>query len=465
MPRRQRAYSRASAQNWLRPALLLTSSAAIASVLIAVSPSTANSATALAFETEAMSWSPTTAAVLVNDTNASGGKTLQITVNSTGTRSSTLPAGTGLSIRARSDKCMGTPTMTVTIDGANATAFTVSSAAWTVYKVTKTITAAPHTIKIATSNLSNLILCRRAIYLDTVSVEIVVPPTTTTTPPPTTTTPPPTTTTPPPTTTTPPPTTTVAAGTPIFTGDYETGDPSQWAVCQTKFINGPCSSNNNSNYSLQVQNSQRRQGSFAARFELRDGDVPSFGGGERTEVEGTDATGGREGEETWYQWSTMFTSTFPSNHATQGWGLVAQWHPYGSTGSPPVSMNVDVENGKWGLVLNRQSSPGTYIGAYVVWKGALLPGTWQDIKLHIKWSANDNVGYVEMWHNGTRQTFTGGPCSGQTRCTARTLIPGNGGTYFKQGYFRDARVSGTGIVYHDGFRVAKTEAALGSPTP
>jgi len=42
----------------------------------------------------------------------------------------------------------------------------------------------------------------------------------------------------------------------------------------------------------------------------------------------------------------------------------------------------------------------------------------------------------------------------------RTLMPGGGGVYFKQGYYRDPSIVQTGVVYHDGFSIADTEDGL-----
>ncbi|MFE3290942.1 polysaccharide lyase [Rhodococcus sp. NPDC059234] len=249
---------------------------------------------------------------------------------------------------------------------------------------------------------------------------------------------------------------------PLFTGDFETGNFSQWPICQSVAINDACSLYDNSHYSLQVQSAVRRQGRFAARFEVRDGDVPAtVPGGERAEVQGGPETGGSEGADLWYQWSTQFSTTFPANHASQGWGLVSQWHGE-VDGPPPLGMYVDVGDGQWGLRVNAQTSPGQFIASYVPWRTGLAQGSWQDIKIHIKWSTDDRVGFVELWHNGIRQTFTDAPCAGQDRCYVRTLIPLGSTTYFKQGYYRDPNVTGTGILYHDGFTVAPTESGLGA---
>lgn len=234
----------------------------------------------------------------------------------------------------------------------------------------------------------------------------------------------------------------------LFTGDFETGDLSQWQTCQSVVRNGPCT-NYPAHYSMQVVTSPVRQGSYAGRFELRDGDVPNFGGGERAEVNiDVPLTGATEGADGWYQWSTQFGPNFP----VQGWGAVlSQFHS--GKGSPPVSMDT-VGTNRWGLTL---------YGGTVVWSTPLNPGSWQDIKLHIRWSTKAATGYIELWHNNVQQTFTGTSCAipqFPTRCASATLASKKG-SYFKQGYYRDQAHTQTGVVYHDGFTSATTEAGLG----
>lgn len=235
----------------------------------------------------------------------------------------------------------------------------------------------------------------------------------------------------------------------LFTGDFETGDFSQWVV-QNVFHNDPGAEYTDTYAAAIVTGSP--QGSYGARFELRDGDVP-FGSSERTEVQGPSYTsGGEEGDDRWYEWWTKFDPLFPSNHASQGWGLVAQFHDQ-SGGSPPLGLYVDDANGQWCLRVNEQSSPGVFVASHVLWSAPLDNGVWQKVKLHIKWSTNSTVGFVELWHDGVAQPLTGGA----TKVFIQTLTPGGGGTYFKQGYYRNGAVTGTGVVFHDGFVAATTD--------
>ena len=227
----------------------------------------------------------------------------------------------------------------------------------------------------------------------------------------------------------------------IFKGDFETGNVHQWDGCQHEFSTDECSEYDGSGHTMQLVESPRRQGKYAARFEVRDGEGTNWSG-ERSEVVlGEERTMAKPGDDTWYQWSTQFGANFPE----AGWGAVtSQWHD-DSNNSPPLSF--DVGEGRWVLAQD---------GADEIWGVPLKEQVWHDIKLHIKWSRGGD-GSIELWHNGVQQTFTG-RCAGTTKCMGKNL--GIGGHYFKQGYYRSDQTSETGVIYHDGFSVARSEAGL-----
>lgn len=255
-------------------------------------------------------------------------------------------------------------------------------------------------------------------------------------------------------TTTPPPPYTPQS---LFVGNFETGNFSQWSTCQNIVYNSNCSGYNGAHYSLTVQSTIKRQGNWAARFEVRNGDQP-FCCGERSEIHGGNALTSVEGQERWYQWATYFGAGFPT---TQGWSAVAQWHA-DADGSPPLAFHSSddgLSNGYFGLIERRYASPSQLLSSNLIWQVPENPGTWHDIKLHVKWSTSDASSLIELWHNGVKQTFSGA-CAGLTQCKLRTMMPGGGNVYFKQGYYRDPNYTITGVVYHDGFSMAATEADL-----
>ncbi|WP_157514294.1 polysaccharide lyase [Nocardia concava] len=250
-------------------------------------------------------------------------------------------------------------------------------------------------------------------------------------------------------------------GTEPFVGDFETGNFDQWAQCQNVVLPSvPCVKFHISNDRMQVESNVVRQGKYAGRFELHRGDVP-FGlcCGARAEVSGEDYTRADEGDERWYQWSTRFQAGFPSD---SGWTVLSQWHA-DQDGPPPLAVAAgptNVADGRWGVVVSTWKSPGHPGKTYTPWSAPIVPDVWTDIKMHVKWSAADDIGFVELWIGGVPQVFDAAPCTGQTRCMVRTLMPDGGGIYFKQGYYRDPEIVPNGVVFHDGFSMAPTEAGL-----
>ncbi|MCV7071987.1 heparin lyase I family protein [Mycobacterium rufum] len=243
---------------------------------------------------------------------------------------------------------------------------------------------------------------------------------------------------------------------PIFVGDYSTGNFSQWAVVQNKYFNSYGKDYVPQYPATIVADAVK---GLVARFEVRSGDYPGFVSGDRSEVQSTTALSGgaTEGQTSWYSLSTKFEPGFPQNHASLGWGLVNQWHASDAGGSPPLAFIVNGQNGYLSLMAERQSAPGVYLGKVILWQTPLDVGTWHDLKMEVTWSASDTIGSVRLWQNGVAQTLT----NGSTTYHVRTLVPGGGGVYYKEGYYRQRDLAPTGVVYHAGFRVASTEAGLG----
>ena len=77
--------------------------------------------------------------------------------------------------------------------------------------------------------------------------------------------------------------------------------------------------------------------------------------------------------------------------------------------------------------------------------------------MQICWSTSDSTGFVQLWLNGVRQTFT----DGSQTYYVRTLIPGAAtpSVYYKEGYYQNGIVP-TGMSTTPGFRCAAAEEAL-----
>jgi hypothetical protein len=231
-----------------------------------------------------------------------------------------------------------------------------------------------------------------------------------------------------------------------FLGDYGTGDFRQWPSVQNKEYNGAGVDYRPTYSATVVDDSVKGK---AARFEVRSGDVPEFGGGERSQVGSHESeTGGTEGQTLWYQLSTKFDQAFPQNHADLGWGVTNSWHPNSAVGSSPFQWSVTAKNGYWSLVINDQAAPGVYLPTSgSIFDTPLNVGQWHDVRMQVHFSTSENVGWIRLWLNGVRQTFV----DGADTFFAPTLIPGTTTVYYKEGYYRQA-MTPTGVVYTAGFR-------------
>jgi hypothetical protein len=208
-----------------------------------------------------------------------------------------------------------------------------------------------------------------------------------------------------------------AGATTLFTGDFETGDLSQWTKAQVVAADR-----------IQVVASPRRQGSFAARFEVRQGDDPINASGNRAELVWS-KNPETEGSERWYGWSTLWPEGYPSEKT---WQLFTQWHHSGCCGSPPMELYVNGET----IYLRVNASQ-------VVWSEPLVRGKWHDFVMHVKWSSSASVGYVELWYDGKLAL---------PKTYGKNLYAGEVNT-MKIGLYRNATIQPVGVLYHDGMRV------------
>ena len=140
-----------------------------------------------------------------------------------------------------------------------------------------------------------------------------------------------------------------------------------------------------------------------------------------------------EGSEYYYKWSTLFAPDFPSVNT---WQLFTQWHHEGPNGSPPVEFYVRGER----IYLRLQGRDDM-----VVWNAPLVRGQWLDFVFHVKWSSNPSVGFVELYFNGQLVL---------PKKSVATMYSGDL-NYLKIGLYRDAAVKPVGVVYHDGWIMAR----------
>jgi hypothetical protein len=224
-----------------------------------------------------------------------------------------------------------------------------------------------------------------------------------------------------------------------FSGDWETGDASQWTANHWN-RNAPLSDQ------FQIVTDPVRQGTYAAKFTVRPGDQFGSTSGERSEVlwTGSDEA---EGQDYWYSWSTLFPTDWS---APRNWGIFLQWHAFNWT-TPAVAFNardnsvvINVDGGP----LNAAGTTGSVRNVFPL-LSTLNKGLWNDFIAHIKWSSG-NDGAITVWHRVDGEDaytkvldVSGFPTlQSQDGVTAKN--------YVKMGLYRDADTK-TDVIYHDGF--------------
>jgi uncharacterized protein (TIGR03382 family) len=222
---------------------------------------------------------------------------------------------------------------------------------------------------------------------------------------------------------------TLATASTVWRGDFETGNLSQWDREQTV-----------SSSRLLVVSSPAREGRYALKTTVRQGDNPIRASGNRNELLYLDREA--PGSEFFYKWSTLFPKSFPRSSK---WQIFTQWHHDGNGGSPPLEFYVVDDQ----LRLRVGGSSGK-----IIWRAPLQREQWNDFVLHVKWSPDPKAGFVELYHNGkvvVPLTKVATQYSGQRN-------------YLKLGLYRDASISPEGVVFHDGFvQATRLEDVMPAP--
>jgi hypothetical protein len=225
--------------------------------------------------------------------------------------------------------------------------------------------------------------------------------------------------------------------TPLWRGDFETGDLSQWS--RTLDIQAGTTDR------LVVVDDPVREGRHALRATVKYGDLNNNGA--RAEVV-LASPQFREGDERWFHWYTMFPADFV---ASSSWMLFTQWHSNGF--GVPVRLGMRGETVSFRVMGHQYDRAGQW-DAGTLWKAPLERGRWNEYLLHVKFSDNPKIGFVELWVNGA-------PVVPKTMHA--TLELGDS-VYLKMGLYRDRSVQWDQHIYHDGMTVYADDPRLGAPS-
>jgi hypothetical protein len=223
-------------------------------------------------------------------------------------------------------------------------------------------------------------------------------------------------------------------------GGFETASFSEWDALQSKPGRAT------------VVAAPVREGSYAARFEVRRGDNPlRCSCGERSEL--VKHTGEKPGMTSVWAWSAYFPAAFAVRPGKRV--VFTQWHDYGAGHPAPLVVRVvsagGVERLGLGVVGGPMAHPVTRDWTF----GRLERGRWYDFVARIRW-ASDATGSVELMIDGA---WVVPPTS------TPTLFVENGakGVYLKQGVYRATPWSETTVAFLDGMRRATTLADVLPP--
>lgn len=183
----------------------------------------------------------------------------------------------------------------------------------------------------------------------------------------------------------------VAAAAPVWIGDFETNDLSQW----NNTLNGA---------HIGVVDSPVVQGAHAAQIQLTN-DATWPNGLKRVELHHSPAAGRTaEGASTYFAWSFFLPATLPTTPSQQ----IGYWETDASY-QQLMAFNVTGEHVQF-ITQKPQYK--------VQWEAEAMAtaGQWHRIAMHVVWSTNPANGKVDVWFDGN-QVLTGG--------TAATLADTN----------------------------------------
>jgi Polysaccharide lyase len=182
------------------------------------------------------------------------------------------------------------------------------------------------------------------------------------------------------------------------------------------------------------------EGTGAARFEIRDGDVEPDTGSQRSEVSGPTF---KEGQNLYIRDAIRIPN---SNTYSVPWQIIQQLHEEDWSGSPGMAVML---GNRRALKLGSGDSSRTF------WQGPpLQPDRWYDLIYRVKLSRDPGSGFVEVWLDGVRQRLAGD----RSRIYGRTIQTSR--TRLKAGIYRSKSSTGTSIVEHDAILVGTSYAAV-----
>jgi Polysaccharide lyase len=245
-----------------------------------------------------------------------------------------------------------------------------------------------------------------------------------------------------------------------FTGDFETGDLSQWnyrQYCNDDATVYP--------YDSAPDWPAPVDGTYALRMSVADThvllgatmDCDAQSGNPRGQLMG-DKTGPESlgpGDDRWESWWVLIPSDFPLVSG-RNWFVLQQDFGSPFSGSPPVAFDIKDDGAGANQFVMDVCNDGCGAVA-TVWDGPTIePDRWYHFVVHKAFSRSEYSGIVQLWLNGERQTFV----NGSRRYFTRTLhanctcTPTDRYRFYLANYRADPLSSDPVTIYFDGATIA-----------
>jgi hypothetical protein len=246
----------------------------------------------------------------------------------------------------------------------------------------------------------------------------------------------------------------------VWKGDFESGAAAMSGNC-TAGQNQWCRSQTIRPQQIQAVQSPVAQGGYAARIEVKFGDVYGGYSDERSLLTGPSTLWETAGTEKWYRWQSMLPdewvgkypkwdqlADFPNAYSIGGW--LVEWHHDANggveTGSAPLYIGAD--DSKYFLCLVDQATSAC---RETIKLADLQRGHWTDFVVHALWSPDSNTGFLEIWVDGVNVL---------PKHYGSNMYPGMR-NYLCAGLYRNVHIGDPGLRWPDGTPVY---GAGGSPS-
>lgn len=208
----------------------------------------------------------------------------------------------------------------------------------------------------------------------------------------------------------------------IYNGGFESGNYNGYMVASHNFVGASQPT---------LVTDRVRDGRYAAKFSISSG-------GQRTELTptGNDITHFTEGEDLYFGFSLYFDPSWPT---ASNWNIVTQWKQDGD-GTPPLQLSAEGDKLQ---LRGRQYATGTNKAVNVGTTG-IPRGKWSDFVVHVKFSTNSSIGFIEAWRDGVKVV---------NKTPWQTMVAGRSFNYWKMGIYRDTATPGSTSIWNDGWRI------------